>query len=267
MPNIFLSLFSPAESSFFHGFNISKVLRGELPGDKKLFYQSAMKCNEINDFHYSNSLFYVLGQCEKEEKNSIFLTSIGLDGVSDWVVDFEFQGEVLDLKVTPSFSREILFTGNLVGSIQVGTEKITSSSPSSFAILVDANGKSLGVSLFEQVLGKAAVANHSPTNNWFLTLEKADDSANPITRILRLDRSLNIISEEIISGVSSARICSSDEAIFLLGFRQTIEDPDNSVVLMKLSLSGSVIWERNVVITSVPNFWISLALIIIHLDK
>ena len=80
-------------------------------------------------------------------------------------------------------------------------------------------------------------------------------SLAPITKVLCLDGSLNLISEEIISGVSSPRICScKDEAIFLLGFRQTIEDPDNSVVLMKLSLSGSVIWERNVVITSVPNF-------------
>jgi len=243
-----------AASSFSHGFNISKVSRGDLAADKRLFYQSTMKCTEINDFHYSNSLFYILGQRLEEEKSSIFLTSIGLDGVSDWAVDFELQGEVLDLKVTPSFSRDILLTGNLIGSIQVGTEKITSSSPCSFAILVDANGKSLGVSLFEQVLGKVAVTNHSLTNDWFLTMELADDSANPITKILHLDRSLKIISEKIISGVSAGRICSSNEAIFLLGFRQVIEDPDKNVVLIKLSLSGSVVWEKNMVISSVPNF-------------
>ena len=243
-----------AESSFFHGFNISKVLRGELAGDKIPFYQSSKKCNEINDFHYSNSLFYVLGQGLEGEKSAIFLASIGLDGALDWVVDFELQGEVLDLKVTPSSSRDVLLTGNLVGSIQVGTEKITSSSPSSFAILVDANGKSIGVSLFEQVVGKVAVASHSPSNDWFLALGQTDESASPIIKILRLNRSLNIISEEIISGVSSARICSSNEAIFLLGFRQTIEDLDSNVILMKLNLEGSVIWEKNVVITSVPNF-------------
>ena len=60
-----------------------------------------------------------------------------------------------------------------------------SSSPSSFAILVDANGKSIGVSLFDQVVGKVAVASHTRSSHWFLAGQTDESSPNYEGSLLR----------------------------------------------------------------------------------